>query len=669
MAVATESSLRMRPSDLIKKDHLGSGAFGDVYLCYHVTLGQVVMKTLYTGYLGSSEKTRLLMEEGNIMAKLNHERVVKLLGIIIEDHNCSLVMELMPRGNLWVMLERVRVPLSVKGRIILELLEGLVYLTQKFVLHKDIKPDNILVDKDFHIKIADLGLATCQTWTKLTKEESHRRSRLGKTAGVRGAGTLSYMAPEHLESIHNRSTEKSDVYSFAIVIWVILTGQEPYANARNEDQIVQCVRNGDRPLQDSVPYDTPKAIVELMVKCWDPKPENRPTFQKSYDDFFTYYTVNLEPCVEKDVQLLKQLYEGPEELVQKLRSLHIGNEYLTQDSPSPLLSTQRPVSMPTEMSVDDLESSIQTDARATRSTNDLEEKLNRELQYHRHGSYMAENQFECANGLQRSSSNHSLQRQMSTPNNAVRPTEQDTACSMSSVQTWSKVPLGLSSQEGMKCPQAEDDYDLFASSSSTPSQVSMSASSISQTPLPQSQFHRQKSWTAHPVNETAAPEGTCGRLLSSSRSISLQESTVPSLYIKHARGVQIGSNNTLHLNSSGSPFSSACGPSSSMAFTLIKDDIKIHEDCPVYDKHFDYLVEHMGNSWKRCARRLGFSKVDIEKIEYDNRHDRLEELVHQMFKRWEMREGRVGCTMGRLCYALEDLVNVEVIQHILINCH
>ncbi|KAL0199970.1 hypothetical protein M9458_003157, partial [Cirrhinus mrigala] len=51
---------------------------------------------------------------------------------------------------------------------------------------------------------------------------------LGKKLSVRGSGTLCYMAPEHLKSINTRSTEKSDVYSFAIVVWVILTGREPY---------------------------------------------------------------------------------------------------------------------------------------------------------------------------------------------------------------------------------------------------------------------------------------------------------------------------------------------------------------------------------------------------------------------------------------------------------
>lgn len=151
-------------------------------------------------------------------------------------------------------------PLSVKGRIALEILEAMVYLSENKIIHKDIKPENILVDQDFHIKvfpasqplevprylhlhtftpshlppprsqIADLGLAVSQAWSKLTKEESCRKSHSRQMTRERGAGTLSYMAPEHLESIHATSTEKSDVYSFAIVLWVILAGVEPYAS-------------------------------------------------------------------------------------------------------------------------------------------------------------------------------------------------------------------------------------------------------------------------------------------------------------------------------------------------------------------------------------------------------------------------------------------------------
>lgn len=77
------------------------------------------------------------------------------------------------------------------------------------------------------MKIADLGLATCKAWSKLTKEESRRQSR-SRRKPQSNAGTLYYMAPEHLDSINSRSTEKSDIYSFGIVVWVILANKEPY---------------------------------------------------------------------------------------------------------------------------------------------------------------------------------------------------------------------------------------------------------------------------------------------------------------------------------------------------------------------------------------------------------------------------------------------------------
>ncbi|XP_016337293.1 receptor-interacting serine/threonine-protein kinase 1-like [Sinocyclocheilus anshuiensis] len=278
MAAAASLSL-MKSADLIKKEPLDYGGFGEVYLCYHKTLGQVVLKTVYTGPPRNGRQKQCLLDEGSLMSRLNHQRVVKLLGVILEDGDYSLVMELIPKGNLLSMLETVPVPISVKGRIVLEILEGMVYLTENQVIHKDLKPENILVDKNFHIKIADLGLATSQVWSKLTKEESRRQSGLGKKSCARAAGTLCYMAPEHLKSINTCSTEKSDVYSFSIVVWVILSGREPYENARSEDQICHCVCQGERPDEALIPQHTPQDVIELMKTCWNEDPRLRPTFK------------------------------------------------------------------------------------------------------------------------------------------------------------------------------------------------------------------------------------------------------------------------------------------------------------------------------------------------------------------------------------------------------
>ncbi|KAJ0058808.1 hypothetical protein NL108_000523, partial [Boleophthalmus pectinirostris] len=512
------------------------------------------------------DKKRSLLEEGNIMASLNHERVVKLLGVIMEDRDCSLVMELLPRGNLLVMLEEVSVPMSLKARIILEILEGMVYLTERNILHKDIKPENILVDKDFHIKIADLGLATCQTWSRLTKEESRRKSQMGRSCGARGAGTLSYMAPEHLESIHTVSTEKSDVYSFAIVVWVILTGQEPYANARSEDHISQCVRNGNRPAEHLIPEGTPVEIIDLMKRCWDPEPHKRPTFKEAYGIFLPLYQEYFEQHVENDVIEVKKQYEGPEELVEKIKCLSLSYGCSLTDSPAPLLSSGSSVSGPVEASIEDLheiqndsvEDQIETDAQVPDGPSHLEEKLDRELQYHKHGSYNCHTEF--ANGYQGNAVSYAQ------PDFNIRQPEQDKPL-VSSVQSWTKD--ATSQEETRYWPSAG--YDSMVSSGLHPSQLSSSSPSLSTLNPGHAHIDRQQSWPLFPVSDSAAPDLTNGRLLPSSKGSSLQDTG--SLYIQNASGIQIGNNNTLSIRGYDSNLSTLCKGGATVS---IKEAVQIY---------------------------------------------------------------------------------------------
>nr|XP_046264206.1 receptor-interacting serine/threonine-protein kinase 1 isoform X2 [Scatophagus argus] len=679
MATAPQSSLQMRSSDLIKKEPLDYGGFGEVYLCYHATLGQVVLKTIYTGPIRNEDSKRSLLEEGSIMASLNHERVVKLLGVIMEDRDCSLVMELIPRGNLLVMLETVSVPISIKGRIIVEILEAMMYLTQRHVIHKDIKPENILVDKDFHIKIADLGLATCQTWSKLTKEESRRRSHKGRTSGVRGAGTLSYMAPEHLESINTASTEKSDVYSFAIVVWVILTGEEPYANARSEDHICQCVRNGDRPAEDLIPDYTPSEMIQLMKRCWHHDPVQRPAFKKSYDDFFPFYKEKLEPHVEENLLDLMNSYEGPDDLVEKMKSLTVTHECFLADCPAPLVSSDTSVSEPVEASIEDLHGiqyeppvdAVQADAKNVNSPSVLEEKLDRELQYHKRGSYNCENQPDFANCYHHKNSNPFLQN--STSDHVMRQPEQDRPSYASSVHSWTKTeavqPTG---HEDTWYHPTSDLYESMKSSIPPSPHLPMSASTPSLTQCnpqhPYSHYDRQQSWPTYPVSDTSAPDVNPGRLLTPYKSSMLQDPG--SLYIHNASGIQIGSNNMMNIRDYESCRSlvSPRADDSAIQPSSIEEFIQKYEDLAVTEEHLDLLRENIGAKWKYCARRLGLTRVEIETIEHDYRCDGLPEMVHQMLDKWKMKEGSIGCTVGKLCRALKGNIKVDVIQKILDTC-
>ncbi|TSR16003.1 Receptor-interacting serine/threonine-protein kinase 1 [Bagarius yarrelli] len=582
----------MKSSDLIKKKPLDYGGFGEVFLCYHKTLGHVVQK-----------RRASLLEEGSLMSKLNHVRVVKLLGVILEDQDYSLVMELIPKGNLLAMLQKVNVPVPVKGRIILEILEGMVYLTENQVIHKDLKPENILVDENFHIKIADLGLARCQTWSRLTREESRRQSRGGRKSCAMAAGTLCYMAPEHLESINTRSTEKSDVYSFAIVVWVILTNQEPYENAISQDQICQCVRKGDRPDESLIPDDLPDEIISLMKRCWEHDPQKRPCFKESYESFLPFYKHNLKADVEQNLQALKDIYEGPSELVEKLKNLTIepgvtaaGLEAppvnrRSGDSPTPLRSSDLG---PVETSLDDMTSGVfQSDAVPDHPSTppNLEQKLDQELSYHKHGNYSAE-----------------PQPYLPSYFNPVSQSVPGAACGgdlppqqVSSVQSWSK-----------------------------------------HNPNPYEAFGR-------PDYDTQ---------------MSMPHSQSGSLYISQASGIQIGNNNTMHFRSvDSSSLSSQSSYSSSR--TKYKELLLKYEDHAITDEHLELVRKNVGAKWKACSRKLGLTEVEIDAIEHDYGRDGLAEKVHQMLEHWKMKEGLQGCTVGKLCRALEQSVKADVLIDLL----
>ncbi|NXE56119.1 RIPK1 kinase, partial [Casuarius casuarius] len=295
--------IHMNTQDLLEKQQLDAGGFGTISLCFHKKHGYVVLKTVYTGPQ-RTEYNASLLEEGRIMRKLQHDRVVKLLGIILEDGNYSLVMEYVDRGNLMKALQKLSMPLSVKGRFVLEITEGMLYLHEQGLVHKDLKPENILVDTDFHIKIADLGVASFKNWSRLTKEETVRQKQIKSTSQT-NAGTLFYMAPEHLSSLNVKPVEKSDVYSFGIVMWAIFADKEPYEHGINEAQICFGIINGNRPDIKEVITKCPKEIIDLMKQCWEQEPEKRPTFAEICQKYKPFYYQKLEKNVEDDLKKIK----------------------------------------------------------------------------------------------------------------------------------------------------------------------------------------------------------------------------------------------------------------------------------------------------------------------------------------------------------------------------
>ncbi|CAM8883669.1 unnamed protein product [Rhodiola kirilowii] len=217
-----DSSLNFKYSTIVKAtgsfdetNKLGQGGFGTVYKGVLADGREIAVKRLF---YNNRHRAADFYNEVNIISRMEHKNLVRLLGCCCSGPESLLVYEYLPNKSL----DRFIFD-SSKGKaltwdkryeIILGTAEGLVYLhenTNIRIIHRDIKASNILLDSKLHAKIADFGLAR-----SFEEDKSHISTAI--------AGTLGYMAPEYLA--HGQLTEKADVYSFGVLLLEVVSGRQ-----------------------------------------------------------------------------------------------------------------------------------------------------------------------------------------------------------------------------------------------------------------------------------------------------------------------------------------------------------------------------------------------------------------------------------------------------------
>ncbi|KAK4402381.1 Serine/threonine-protein kinase STY13 [Sesamum angolense] len=215
-------------------------------------------------------------QEVVVWHKLDHPNVTKFIGapmgspeLNIQTENghigmpsniCCVVVEYLPGGNLKSYLiknRRKKLAYKVVVQMALDLARGLSYLHSQKIVHRDVKTENMLLDKSRTVKIADFGVARV--------EASNPNDMTGET------GTLGYMAPEVLNG--NPYNRKCDVYSLGICLWEIYCCDMPYPDLSFSEVTSAVVRQNLRP---EIPRCCPSSLANVMKRCWDANPDKRP---------------------------------------------------------------------------------------------------------------------------------------------------------------------------------------------------------------------------------------------------------------------------------------------------------------------------------------------------------------------------------------------------------
>jgi eukaryotic-like serine/threonine-protein kinase len=227
--------------------------------------GRFALKVLLAEYRHNRDEVALLQHEHHVGCKLKHPRVITIYEYGIDHDNVYLGMELYQAPNIkQVINQGVEVLAPILGKVIEQAAEGLAYFHSQGWVHRDIKPDNYLMNPAGEVKLIDFALAQPLRGGFL----SRLMPRSKKIQGTR-----SYMSPEQIRS--QRLDERADIYSFGCMAHELVGGKPPFTGPSTNDLLNKHLSAGPPPLQASNRNVT-DAFAQLVRRMLSKNPKDRP---------------------------------------------------------------------------------------------------------------------------------------------------------------------------------------------------------------------------------------------------------------------------------------------------------------------------------------------------------------------------------------------------------
>uniref|UniRef100_A0A0E0NLN6 non-specific serine/threonine protein kinase n=1 Tax=Oryza rufipogon TaxID=4529 RepID=A0A0E0NLN6_ORYRU len=277
MAFLVYEDIMRMTENLSEKYIIGYGASSTVYKCVLKNCKPVAIKKLYAHYPQSLKEFETELET---VGSIKHRNLVSLQGYSLSPAGNLLFYDYLENGSLWDVLhgssKKQKLDWEARLRIALGAAQGLAYLHHDCnprIIHRDVKSKNILLDKDYEAHLADFGIAK-----SLCTSKTHTSTYV--------MGTIGYIDPEYART--SRLNEKSDVYSYGIVLLELLTGKKPVDNECNLHHLILS-KAADNTVMEMVDPDIAdtckdlgevKKVFQLALLCSKRQPSDRPTMHE-----------------------------------------------------------------------------------------------------------------------------------------------------------------------------------------------------------------------------------------------------------------------------------------------------------------------------------------------------------------------------------------------------